>query len=285
MFDDISDVDFDLLLDDLRQDAISVEDCSSVSCNTSANCSLALLAQKLETKKAKTFKKSKVEDDSSIDSDIVMARPRILKTDIRRSYATMLFNVMNNCDFPLLYGFFETFFCPNMQSSLTRPIHNGIRMDDVTHEQQGIQNLAMYWYSSLLTVPDAVLKIKDCNVVSPLNSSESQVVTNYNFQATLMLEELPSNYVDCPTKFLVAPVVSTETVCKKRNKANENNEKSKTLRNLMASVDNAVKNLSVRSTPFQIDAEGRVTMYLDENKRVKKIEFKCYPTDSMKQTV
>ena len=52
-----------------------------------------------------------VTDDGAV---IKVAVPRIVKSDIRRQYLSMLTNVFNSCDFPFMYSFIHTFAAPNV---------------------------------------------------------------------------------------------------------------------------------------------------------------------------
>jgi len=286
------DPDFDSLLQELSNDFTSSEDISITSSLTYSPRipAVSKIQSKNKTQKKQKFIKPQLTDDSSIESSIesnfILTKPKILRTDIRRSYSTMLVNVILSGDFPLLFGFLDTFTTYNMESEFSRPNHSeGDGSQTLNFRQKGLFDVAKYHYCNFLTKPDAIITTKECNVVTPRGSTnESQVVTRFLFKATALYEEIPCSFtdsIDCDDD----RSESKSNIGSKRSCNNEEMERTKMMRNIMASVDNAVSKLSLRSEPFHIDAEGVVTLYLDESKRIIKMVMKCKPSEKMMKQI
>lgn len=276
------DPDFDFLLDALsREEVTSFEDFTLASSSSDSSATY----QNCRLKKTKKKCDPSFTDDSSIESDLPLAKPRILRTDIRRSYATMFLNVFNTCDLPLMFGFFDTFFTPTMNSEFSRPdcIQNK-RL--VVKQASNLDAIRFWWTHFACLKADAVLTMKDCRIITPLNSSESRIVFTTNFKATILFEEknLPKELTNKEGDYQLFADASKTTdeeaeklTGSKRTLKNEMTEKTKEMKYIMSSTENMLSRLSLREKPFYIDALGVVTLDLDEDKRIKRLVMSCTP--------
>jgi len=272
------DLDFDLLIDDLSKDITSGEEFSSSSSVGSSPIYTICNVDSPTSRRQKAKKTLECDDNSSIESEAQLGKLRILRSDIRRSYANMFLNVISSGDFSLLYGFIDTFCTPNAENVFIRPNCQDVFKDQyLTFKQRGVYDMARYWYASALMKPDAVVSMKECNIHTPFNSTVSTVVSLFRFTATLLLEDMPADYGNPNPTVLKVYGPEESLIGHKRRIDAEQQERASTMKNIMASVDNMVSRLSLRSDPISIDADVILTMYLDENKRVTKMVMNCAP--------
>lgn len=108
--------------------------------------------------------------------------PRVLRRDIRRIYANMFCNVMNNAKGDAITNFFKRYARPT-----TSLIYNG-DVTEVSHPTSflvpGVKNLNIYLTSILVPYPDLVFRLQTAEVIKPLNSRNSQVKFMVNVDAT-----------------------------------------------------------------------------------------------------
>lgn len=84
--------------------------------------------------------------------------PRIIKTDIRRQYATMFANVYNSQNVALMQEFLETYFRKDFIYSQT-----GRHYQDLEHAKictiHDFKAVSEFWYEHMLDTPDLVFKL------------------------------------------------------------------------------------------------------------------------------
>lgn len=122
--------------------------------------------------------------------------PRIVKQDIRRSYATMFSNVYNTCDFGFTMQFLETFCRPDALYSLRKiPLYESavalevqdVRKNVMLHHInaqvsntqvcciRGLEGIGKYWYHHMQESPDYVFKLEQ--IQFKLKSDQTGCVT------------------------------------------------------------------------------------------------------------
>ena len=280
--DELYDPDFDFLLEELSRAETSSEEVTLSSCSSDS----LSVSGGFSTKKQKTSDITDFTDESSIESDLPLVKPGILRSDIRRSYAAMLLNVFNALDLPMMYGFFDTFSIPTMENTFSRPDCFRPEGGRLTLKQSGFLDTIKFWWTSFACKSDAIVSMKECRIVSPTNSNASHIVITFNFKATILYDENTiSKEMVCfehsNSLFLDASQITIgeaqKLVGNKRGKRNEAAEKAKTMRSIMSTVDSMVSRLSLRSDPLHIDTDGVITLNLDEHKRITQLFFNCKP--------
>jgi len=240
-------------------------------------------------------------EDSSIDhedkrqkisTDVVVTRrrkikiPRFLVQDIRKCYTKMFQNVMNSGDFPLLYGFLETYYASNPQHSTTKYIR-GIPEKIFTMNFYGLDEVAKYWYCIMNMSPDNILQLTDHTiqhtsgkVMSNLHKDGTHIYQDPPFAASyyapyvyidekygkdnmFVRDSRTNDYIIGHTKHTDAEDLEVKTVERRKE----------VMRSIMESVDKVVCRLPLRSNPLNVHADGTLIISTDENKRITKMEL------------
>ncbi len=111
--------------------------------------------------------------------------PRIFKSDIRRQYSTMLFNVLNSCDYTVLRAFFRNFSTNSMMVKIKGVGQNLVPKNiayfrenrssgDVTFE--GKDWIKFHFFAMQRMTFDQVFTIKNATIVAKKNSKRSPIV-------------------------------------------------------------------------------------------------------------
>lgn len=172
---------------------------------------------------------------------------RILKSDIRRSYSTMLTNVLNSNDFSLLFGFFDTFFTSNTVQSTSCYTNKGTLV--ISEIKEGISEIFKFWCNNLSMIPDAVMNLTSA-IVEP---NENKIRSSFIMKAT--------GIYDHP--FPGTPITN--------NNFEEN--KSGIVQQSVDDVTNSISKLSLRSNPLHLITTGFFILTLDNEKRITKMDF------------
>ncbi len=115
--------------------------------------------------------------------------PRVLATDIRKHYATMFFNLLNNADADLIALFFQKFtncntvvqnvLLPrpeeNKRQTLQNPDFDQPLMQDFTT----FHDITKFFEAMLLSVPDRVVTMKTAHVITRSNSFKTEIVVTF----------------------------------------------------------------------------------------------------------
>jgi len=294
--------DFDLLLDDLcTDDNTSFEDISSNEDNP-ATVEVVKCLPLLKVEQQGNTKTMLFDDDGTIiQFQASYPKPRVVYADIRRSYANMFVNCMNSGDFPLMYGFLETFLAPDCRKIATKTFKNTTLVDSRISEQQGVIDISKHWYCRMSIVPDTMVKIKDLRIVSNSKSDETKILARFEMTGTKVLNEFKhqgyccihnNDTYNCPTircamqhfatnsstsKYysLCKPSINTSSAVtgNKRSRNFMNREKKECMREIMTTVEELVSNLSLREVPIPVQAEGDFIMIIDDQKRISRIEL------------
>lgn len=108
----------------------------------------------------------------------LMGKPRMIKSDIRNSYAVMMSNTFNTLDLHSILGLFQTYSSADIKVRLKKrhPLTNQL----MATELSGPLNLANLLFCNLTICPDCVTKL-----LSSRYDSESGVLTcNFQFSMT-----------------------------------------------------------------------------------------------------
>lgn len=290
--------DFQSLLVDILNDDKSVSSndgnanprsISSLS-STSSDRSEALVSCNAPKKKYHyplERKKRKIDvmgsDGSVVEFEYQLPLPRILKSDIRRSYATMYINVMNSGDFPLVFGFFDTFCTPTFTNVISRSFKINGEIKTFTVQRNGLLECIIYWYYNMYSVPDATMYLTDAVIVSDDCCSNSKVVANYTFHATKIYDtpvELLCNFKASEELRDVVRVEASESYKKLKgcgggvDSMQEAVDRSEWMKRITDSVNTTFKNFKLKADPHPIYALGSFTMQLDDQNRITSMEIK-----------
>lgn len=254
-----SNLDFELLLDDLTSlDYTSSEE----SCKTSEVIESALVP----SQKTKHTRKKRKIDVICNNGDLVsfeahFPRTRIVQTDIRRSYANMYVNTMNSGDFSMLFGFLDTFCSPSFNHSITRQFTMNSQLQTCSFFRNGIAACSQFWCYNFVTIPDSTIFLTDASIVTSDDGESSKIVAHYVFKATKILDCSP----------LWNDVFSDE---KDDCKAIHNQYVgSSAMQDILKEVEEKVKELPLRAVPLPVVSRGQFIIYLDEHKRMTRMEM------------
>jgi hypothetical protein len=221
--------------------------------------------------------------------------PRVLKRDIRRSYANMLINVMNSYDVELIVKFF-THFClancylfddsseamqiqPNsmISSLLNGPMGalNGAnaggaaRNNNTSLRQvQGPEHIALHMLRGMDLVPDCVVQLKQASIHQYLNTTGSKIVCKVTMSGTklfkyaftsgsVMLQSILHQTEAQEQVFNVLQMVLGESAAAKLS---------------MEDISQYFQKIMV-SEPVDVSFAATITMYLDEEHRIYRLDF------------
>lgn len=261
--------EFDVLLSDLSSDLdyTSSEDRSLESGFIQTNALKHSNADSRVTKTKHQNKKRKI-DVLTDRGDVVtfeagFPRPRIVKTDIRRSYSSMYAHVMNSGDFGLMFGFFDTFCCPAFSYSMTKEnIIGAMHTTKFSFLRCGIAACSQFWLFHMLTVPDAAFRLIDTNVFTADGDDSGKIVSTFSFKATKIF--------DCSPIFKCQSIEGSEV----QSSSHFEKESAETVKaNIKSAVDSIVGTLALRSEPLPLESTGELTLHLNSDKRLVKIEM------------
>ena len=210
-------------------------------------------------------KKSKLFD---VDGQLVafearFPKPRVVYSDIRRSYATMFMNAMNSHDFPLLFGFLDTFCIPSACYASTKAT---VFKPARTSVESGLFEMGRKLYARMQCAPDTVSRLEDTQIISYSGTKSIKIVAKFKAEYTELLDR-PS---DCRVERVKPlPDYSQEFVCpyatgKRKPPVNG------MMLDIMHRMD--LRNLPVKAVPVPLKAVGEVVIFVDEWKRITRIE-------------
>lgn len=186
--------------------------------------------------------------------------PKLLKNDIRLSYANMLVNVINCCDCNLMYGLFDTFFVPNFRQTL-RKTNSGSAKSNHISCINGTANVARHWFMSFLLAPDIAISLKKISVVN------CGIVATISISANRVYDE-PQTLSECTS--LVDREFESMQV---ENHSQLHISAKERIDALVASVRNMTKALPLRYLPKETSAIGKIVMCTDEEKRIISLDW------------
>jgi len=217
------------------------------------------------------------------------AVPRIYTLDIRKCYAKMFVNVLNSGDFPLLYGFLDTYYVGTAHHVTTKYV-KGHAEKCFTMNFCGIEEVAKYWYCMVSLSPDTILKLTE----STIQHTTGKVICKIRKEGTHIYADPEgftsyyAPYVFVEEKYtkenLYIGDYNTRDIkvgrCKELEPEFYHNqeeqtilEKTATIRSILKSVENVVGKLPLRSLPQTVGADCSLIIHTDENKRITKLEL------------
>ncbi len=255
------------------------------------------------------------EEDSSLTklSSAVTALtcniPKILRKDIRRSYADMFANVTNSSDIGLIEGFYKAFSVKSLEfeqrhvkpSMMIAPA--GVVTTSITtcsppdFKLESMPVFLQFWYNRMHLVPDGIMQVTDVKVVTRSDTEESQVRCEFLFSATRVFDVpygtiIPSEEQQ---RFALSQLDTINNKEKKRKMSTKKVAKLKIQQRTDLLVRDAECEPSQSTTggaqifdtgvldaiyacpllekPLSFEIRGEVTMFLDVNKYITKLLF------------
>jgi len=281
-------VDFDELLNDLAEEESTIsEEQSTTSEDYSTSSSDAYsLPVVFKSKMKKVPKKLRLR---MYAKEIHI--PKILKSDIRNSYPSMFANILNSGEFPLVFGFLDTFLVPTIKQSYVKTITDTTNeVSFMRGEQAGKFELSKYWCNYIRMGPDMVFHLRNPRIHSHSKTNCVQIVSDFTVEGTKIYgDPKPTTRVDCHKKVeneeenirdlinrkLALGNEYTKREQRKRelDEMRELDEKRELCRQIELSVENHFQTLTLREKPINFKGVGTLIMYTDEEKRITKVEM------------
>lgn len=194
--------------------------------------------------------------------------PRVVKRDIRRFLPQMLANVMNAADPLLMKSFFSTFALPSF--GMRGPTETNVLNEVVKKPPNGdMDALVMNFAVEQDLLPDLAVSLDGAGIRQFLNrKDESHVVCRITLMGTKLYE-----YEKCDACHPMAITVDSylehlRPISKAVSETEINNYAPP------FSTVASTRKLLLRK-PFQINMQGALTLKLDENNRIKFLEFEA----------
>lgn len=200
---------------------------------------------------------------------------RILKYDIRRQYAQMFINVINNSDETVIHRFFRSIASPDVTIDKRCPTLTPlIFLSDVN--VQGISQAALYWTTILKVVPDAVYTVENVRIITSSDSDECRITCTVHASFT--------NYcmISAPTIAMQKISYQTLEIGSDRNLSSGDNASTSTGSNSSTIPENCTNpNRSYmvpyeaieRCEPWSMLITSTLTMYINDRKQITKFLY------------
>ncbi len=278
-----------LQMDSQQQDSQDDEDSSTCSETHSSASTLSTVSSLVSSTNKMTCSGS-------------VSVPKVLRKDIRRSYADMLANVTNSADIRNVEGFFSTFSRRDLmfvEDCENTPSGERLRNTQLS----GMAVFLQFWFNRMTLVPDGVVQINDVKVVTRSDTEDSRVICGFSFDGT-RLYDLPYETVmpsDEQKQWLLSQDVTGDARrkrkmdCKKVTKLSiskqtellrssgggESDDREcsggtyvvQTAVEYDTSVVDAVSSAALLPTPMDIAVRGVFIIWLDANKYITKLQL------------
>src|SRR5688500_9262048 len=99
----------------------------------------------------------------------------------------MFVKTLNAIDFPMLYGFLDTFCRPDFYHHATKSV---VGSKCPIGSFQGIASAATFWYGMISLSPDSVAKLVETNVHLQSGTNRSKIVSTFRYEATKIFDNV-----------------------------------------------------------------------------------------------
>lgn len=254
LIDSYSDDDFRSLLQDLIVDKCAPTKSKHIVLGKSRK----IVAKKI-AKKRKIAVTTK--SGSIFDFEACFPKPRILVSDIRRSYASMYVNALNSGQLPMVYGFLDSFGTPSFCHSMTFTVDADTT---VTTKETGIGSFVNYWLCGVCETPDIALSIKDSTILTDDDGSNSRVSFNFELSATKVFDD--------PLQSCLSEV-SDDNGSRIWSVSNEECPNMISMNDIARSIALQKQRLVLKEIPEKMSADGVITLFLDSCLRIVRLEL------------
>jgi len=214
--------------------------------------------------------------------------PKVLKYDVRRFYTQMFANAMNSADAVFMQAFLDSYSLPSVQmkketdASACQRVQNDPRFgipkrESMKHTQkdmevnlQGTQNIAQYWSFVFSMSADTVVSISDTKVVSRINTTASTVTCNFQVRFTKTF------HIDLFAAMAINDNQDSNSFASaggKRSRELDKTEQSAMVIQRLIETSRTTQNVTPLPQPVPIKITGKLTMQLDEAKRIQFMNF------------
>jgi len=185
--------------------------------------------------------------------------PRLLMSDIRRSYANMFINTLNASDFPLFFEFLSKYSAKDITFYQEPP-------GCTTHsyfEFNGLRLIGQYFYNRMQAIPDSVHSLPSyCKVVS-FPDTTSKIVACMEFVGTRIFD-VGFDFI-LPHKDSVQPSENDMLIV--------NRTTSKCIGTIDGSICDRLQCVPMLGAPVQLKCTLVMTMHLNTEKEIQKLEL------------
>lgn len=188
-----------------------------------------------------------------------LAKLRLLKSDIRKTYATMFTNVMNSNDLTLIYGFLDTFLTSTAYQA------TGCQRDEFSSTQyfsllNGVTSMFRFWCSTLSQIPDAVVRIQHTSINLPdFVGCDTTISTYFTLECTRIYDdEFP---------------VRSSILADNEDVDNGEGDKQRLMKKVISRVSERLSQTALLAVPVKISTKGRFVLAIDDDKRIKGVEW------------
>jgi len=193
--------------------------------------------------------------------------PRILKRDIRRSYATMFCNMSNSYNEDLISSFFETFACNDVQL-----IHHCPTSIVRNLDLRGRDLVSQFHMAYLQTSPDKIMRVKDVKIRQTSDTfGKCEIWADFSIEHTSFFRTNPSMVADAMIKEMErkgdsGAVLPQSEKRKKKRKYLDLHNSSKSLCSFR--VEDHFKRWR---DPVSFKVLGSMVFVIDEEKKIEKL--------------
>ena len=192
--------------------------------------------------------------------------PKVIKNDIRLSYATMFVNVLNSCDPHLMFGLLDTFFTPDFLQSFQKSIDGKVHREH-SLTVRGRAHAAQHWCTSMALVPDLVVSLGNTEVQYHTGKITSTITMN----ATRLYDDslsLMNTGEEVAADMQVMMIEENPNKLFKRMKTSPVTSTNSEFERILQSIHKVVNGLCLRSDPQVLDARGTFILQTDDDKRI-----------------
>jgi hypothetical protein len=213
--------------------------------------------------------------------------PKVVKHDIRRYYSQMLANAMNSVDATFMESFLQSYSVPTIRMKKEQDVKQctqacadprfGASEKNPPHDfrvdLQGSDSIAQFWTLVFASHPDTAVRINETKIISRINTTSSTLVSDFQVEFT---KTRHTEFMMAVADFLHASKENASSGASGTIGKRQREEESKVL--LSAAVlkqlyDATVKYATPLAQPLPIKVYGKVTMELDEEKRIEYMTF------------
>jgi hypothetical protein len=177
---------------------------------------------------------------------------RIVKTDVRLSYAQMFGSVWNGMEFHMIYGFMDSYCSQEFSMSDQRTIAGTEETNIVSIASY--ETFAKFLFILLKLMPDTVLQIVDTKYFMSIDNTRNKIECTFEINATQIFEN--------SDKFF-GIYTSKAFPMKSSNKSIEHSIKS-----FERATNNLTKDSVLLREPISLLTQGTITFHLNEINQV-----------------
>ncbi len=196
--------------------------------------------------------------------------PRILKRDIRRSYATMFCNMSNSYNEDMISSFFETFACNDIQL-----IHHCPTSVVRNLDLRGRDLVSQFHMAYLQTSPDKITRVKDVKIRQTSDTfGKCEIWADFSIEHTSFFRTNPSMVADAMIKEMErkgdsGAVLSNQSETMKRKKKRKYLDLHNSSKSLCSF---RIEDHFTRwRDPVSFKVLGSMVFVIDEEKRIEKL--------------